>query len=228
MTYKIVHTPDYLLAIKNSNLQKDDMTYLKRKDGGYMFLKVVIFPLEEEYCKSTKQVWLQEIGKNYTQTIKKQGNKIVAYLPLTGKTLKGIPLLPDLQHNKAKQLSLEAVPLDIRDLLGGLTDLREQDRILWLEGYKAAGGYTIEDIYKAMVWAVREREWAKENLPKMTLPANSTDEKEKFKTQFTDRYNTAKSKVDLFIQSLTKYPIAIEVDESLPIDQMFKQGKYAY
>lgn len=200
-TYKIVHTPDYLLAVQNSNLQKDDMTYLKRKDGGYMFLKVVIFPLEEEYCKSTKQVWLQEIGKNYTQTIQKQGDKIVAYLPLsTGKTLEGIPLLKELQYGGK---DIEKLACDHADK-EGLLDMEWHHRARgFYDGYKAAGNFTIKDIKKAIKFG-------------------EMYQKENIKPLFKKRGLVPSQAVEEFISSLTKYPIAIEVEDE------FKTGKYIY
>lgn len=212
--YKIVHTLNYLLAIKNSNLQKDDMTYLKRKDGGYMFLKVVIFPLEEEYCKSTKQVWLQEIGKNYTQTIQKQGNKIVAYLPLTGKTLKGIPLLPELSTNTLASFARKCWALiygEYRERQEKPSDIEWNEYTIQLYneaksamGIKEETVYTIEDIRKAIDCG----------LTMSTITDKPFTSKE-FKILKSSMSNA-------FIQSLTKYPVAIEVEDE------FKTGKYIY
>ena len=78
----------------------------------------------------------------------------------------------------------------------------------FVEGYKAAGGYTIEDIRNAFQAGVVYQHGERREYD--GFGENSKPDWEEYK------------------KSLTKYPTAIEVDESLPVDQMFKQGRYIY
>lgn len=202
-SYKIIQVDGMLLAVDKDKFQSSWLvTTNNNEDWKAKICKRIVM----------EQTIIYEAPNSGPFSFERTGfDKIIAYNPLsTGKTLEGLPLLPDLQDNVDKAINdietcLYEAPVDFVGTGSNWKAAAKEekawmkkgeDSITIIRGYKAAGKFSIEDIQKAYT-----KGWEDQRL---ALNNHNED----------------------YIQSLTKYPTSIEVDDSLPVDQMFKQGKY--
>ncbi len=136
-------------------------------------------------------------------------NKIIAHLPKQSQPiLEGVFLLPELASTEKEDVE-QLADNYIKKLHP--SEHYGSEAAAYIAGYNAAkqsDKYSEEDLYKAMNWAISEREWAKAKFPLLNIGAPD------FMAEFKKRLEGADIEIKTFLQSLSvpKEPVDFEVE----------------
>lgn len=134
MTYKLIHTENYLLAVDDSEIKYNDYYY------------------DSNYKESTTPIYIKSQDPKFYEMYDTGCKKIIAHRPLNNAAfLEGVDVLPPLEDDDVKEMSESEI-----DKLVSLrleSPQRKKYENIWIKGYNKCREkyrFTEEDVRKAI------------------------------------------------------------------------------